>query len=306
MSNSYHTEIIPDADHAGQRVDNYILSKTKLPRPLIYKALRHRDIRVNKKKVGPSYRLVENDVIQIPKHYLTPIQESKPAPKNISWIQDCIFFEHPDFYVINKPNGLAVHGGSGDSFGLIELLRLHFNNSKLELIHRLDKETSGLILIAKKRSALTAISTLFAERTIQKTYLALLNGICRKKTLVQEPLRIDRIHGIRQATVARDGQAATTTFIPLFKQNQQTLCAVLPKTGRMHQIRAHALFLGMPIVGDKLYGHDETNKLHLHATKLEFTYQDELYTFEQEPPSFWDAALFNGWNLWKTINQHQN
>jgi 23S rRNA pseudouridine955/2504/2580 synthase len=306
MTNSYHTDLVPEPDHTGQRIDNYILSKTKLPRSLIYKALRQGDIRINKKKVPPSYKLMDNDCLQIPKHYLAPQQESKIIPKNITWIQECVFHEEEDFYVINKPNGLAVHGGSGDSFGLIEILRLHYNNNKLELVHRLDKDTSGLILIAKKRSVIPTLAALFADRSIKKTYLGLLDGSCRKKTLVQEPLRIERIQGIRQAIIAKDGQSATTTFIPLAKKNQQSLCAILPITGRMHQIRAHARYLGCPIVGDKLYGHDTSSKLHLHAAKLEFYYKDELRVFEKEPPSFWDQSLFMEWDLWKTIKQHQS
>jgi 23S rRNA pseudouridine955/2504/2580 synthase len=306
MTNTYHAHIIPDPEHSGQRVDNYVLSKTKLPRSLVYKAIRQGQIRINKKKIDPSYRLVEEDIINIPKHYLTPAQESKPVLKNTDWIKECIFYEHEDFYVINKPNGLAVHGGSGDSFGLIEILRLHFNNSKLELVHRLDKDTSGLILVAKKRPALVILSGLFAQRTIKKTYLAVISGVCRKKTIVDQRLRIDRIDGIRKAIIAQDGQDAKTTFIPIAKKNQQSLCAIFPTTGRMHQIRAHARYLGHPIIGDKLYGDELNQKLHLHAAKLEFNYQDKLWVFEQEPPSFWDQSMLTGCDLWKTIKQHQS
>jgi 23S rRNA pseudouridine955/2504/2580 synthase len=305
MTKLYHAEIIPDADHLGQRIDNYILSKTKLPRSLIYKALRHGDIRINKKKIAPSYRLENNDILQIPRHYLTAATDPIPAPKNIDWIQECVIHDNDDFLLINKPNGLAVHGGSGDSFGLIELLRLHYDNPKLELVHRLDKDTSGLTLVAKKRPCLAELSALFAQRTIKKTYLALLDGPCRKKIIVHKALRIDRINGIRKSSIASDGQDAVTTFIPISKQNHQTLCAVWPKTGRMHQIRAHALYLGTPIVGDKLYGKESDSKLYLHAAKLEFTYQGKLWIFEQEPPAFWDESLFTGMNLWKTINQQQ-
>ena len=170
----------------------------------------------------------------------------------------------------------------------------------------MDKETSGLILVAKKRSALTALSALFAERIIKKTYLALLQGSIRKKTVIEQPLGILRQQGIRKAIPEENGQSAKTTFIPLKKIDGYTLCLALPETGRMHQIRAHALLLNAPILGDKLYGQDEKHKLHLHAAKLEFSYKGERWVFETEPPSCWDESLFAGWNLWKTINQLQN
>lgn len=305
MSQSYNAEVIPDTNNTGQRIDNYLLTKTKLPRSLVYKALRQGQIRVNTKKVEPSYKLQENDILRIPKHYLNAPTLDRPAPKDTQWIEQFIVYSDDNFFVLNKPNGLAVHGGSGESFGMIELLRHHYNNNKLELVHRLDKDTSGLTLVAKKRTALVELSSLFANRTIQKTYLALLKGSCKRKVTVEKSLRIDRLQGIRKATIASDGQSAETTFAPIAKKEQLTLCAVYPKTGRMHQIRAHALYLRTPIIGDKIYGTEDGTKLHLHAAKLEFNFSGKHFIFEQSPPSFWDQSLFEGWDLWKTIKQHQ-
>ncbi len=300
-----------EEDREGQRLDNYLISKTKLPKSLIYNLLRRGKVRINTEKKEPSYRLESSDHISIPLQYISGPQSQAPAadkkefkPEQIAWLDNTIMEENEHFMIINKPSGLASHGGSGHAFGLIELLRQRYPHQTLELVHRLDRETSGIMVVAKKRSALRALNELFAQREMQKTYLAILSGVCRHKKVIDAPLGITRNKGIRQAFVDhQEGVQAHTSFIPLSKYQGKSLCLVLPKTGRMHQIRAHAASMNLPIRGDSLYQGEEANRLFLHSTRLSFTYDNREWVFEQSPPEFWEEEFFNGWNLWKTINK---
>jgi len=262
-------------------------------------------------QVDPPLTKEEKDRLSIPLQYISD-QNKAPAPKEfkqtqIAWLDDIVFQENEHFMIINKPSGLASHGGSGHAFGLIELLRQRRPNQTLELVHRLDRETSGLMIIAKKRSALRALNELFAQREMTKTYLTILSGGCRRKEVIDAPLGISRQNGIRKAVVdLREGVSAQTAFIPLSRHLGKSLCLVLPETGRMHQIRAHAASMNLPIRGDDLYQGEVAERLYLHSARLKFTYLDQEWVFEQAPPDFWEEEFFNGWDLWKTINKHMS
>jgi len=271
-------------DNSDQRLDNFLITRLKgVPKSHIYRIVRKGEVRVNKGRVDVKYRLVAGDIVRIPPVRVAERSEELYVPQGLqAALQQGILFEDEGFLIVNKPAGFAVHGGSGVSSGIIEGLRLirpeaHF----LELVHRLDKDTSGCLLIAKKRSALRKLQALFRESQIQKTYQALLSGQwARKKLIVTAPL-LKNISkgGERIVVISQSGKAAETLFTRLQLFGNATLVEASPKTGRTHQIRVHAASLGHPIVGDERYGEDEVNKafknkgykrMFLHAKTLRF------------------------------------
>ncbi|OHX35810.1 MULTISPECIES: 23S rRNA pseudouridine(955/2504/2580) synthase RluC [unclassified Methylomonas] len=276
---------VTDAN-SEQRLDNFLIGFLKgVPKTRIYRMVRKGEVRVNKGRVDVSYKLVIGDIVRIP-----PVRVAEAADEVIVQpalkfsLENQILYEDDGFIVLNKPSGFAVHGGSGVSGGIIEALRQIRPQQKfLELVHRLDKETSGCLLIAKKRSALRVLHEMFRGDGIQKTYLALLSGqFKRKSQRVDVPLLKNVAQGgERMVVVSQAGKPAETLFTRLKAFREATLVHAAPKTGRTHQIRVHAAWLGHPIVGDDRYGEDNVNKafkqrgykrLFLHAEQLRFAH----------------------------------
>lgn len=297
---------IPD-DVAGQRVDNYLLARLKgVPKSRIYKMLRKGEVRANKKRIKPDYRLQAGDQLRIP-----PVRTStEKAPvstglEQVSRLEHCILHETDRLLVLNKPPMMAVHGGSGLSFGVIEALRaLRPGAPYLELVHRLDRATSGCLLIAKKRSCLRLLHRQLETKTMRKRYLALVVGdwpTHLKK--VSAPLRKQEAGaGERLVGVDDAGKASLTRFEVVRRFDGYTLVAAEPVTGRTHQIRVHAASSGHPLVGDDKYGDTSVNsrffgrqqpRLFLHAEQLRFREREEgdELTVEAPLPGDLDAIL---------------
>ena len=294
-----HVEITED--NCDQRLDNFLITRLKgVPKSHIYRIVRKGEVRVNKGRVDVKYRLLAGDIVRIPPVRVAERSEESYVPQGLqAALQQGILFEDEGFLIVNKPAGFAVHGGSGVSSGIIEGLRLlrpeaHF----LELVHRLDKDTSGCLLIAKKRSALRKLQELFRESQIKKTYQAMLSGQwLRKKLIVTAPL-LKNISkgGERIVVISQSGKAAETAFTRLQLFRNATLIEASPKTGRTHQIRVHAASLGHPIVGDERYGIDEVNKtfknkgykrmfLHAHTLKFQHPVTGILMTISAPLPA---------------------
>ncbi len=272
------------SDRAGQRIDNFLLTTLKgVPRSHIYKLLRNGEIRVNKGRIKPTYRLKIDDIVRLPP-IKTSAAKSNPSKysKQIALIKDEILFEDNDLIILNKPSGMAVHGGSGVSYGVIEALRFIFPKMRsLELVHRLDRETSGCLMIAKKRSMLRSLHEYFREGSIEKRYLALVKGIWPENVCcVEAPLlRDDYRLGERCVRVHPEGKYARTDFHVQQVFNDASLVEAHLHTGRTHQIRVHAAHHQCPIIGDSRYGDTKFNKamqarglsrLFLHARYLRF------------------------------------
>ncbi|HFD12847.1 MAG TPA: RluA family pseudouridine synthase [Crenotrichaceae bacterium] len=275
-------------DRAGQRIDNFLFCQLKgVPKKHIYRILRRGEVRVNSKRIRPFYRLISGDSIRVP-----PVQTAtiKPAVLADNFkpgdLENRILYEDKFIIAINKPAGMPVHGGTGQRCGLIEALRLlRTNTAYLELVHRLDLETSGCLLIAKRRSVLRTLHEQFRSNTIRKRYQALLAGCWQKqKQRVDAPIRKQRLaDGSRKVYVSSDGKQATTEIRCIQRWNHYTHVECQPLTGRTHQIRVHSQFIGHPIIGDQRYGLSNANKLaragglnrqFLHATSLCFKHPE--------------------------------
>ena len=286
MSTSVQHITISSED-AGQRLDNFLIRILKgAPKSLIYRVIRKGEVRLNKGRAKPDRKLSEGDIVRVPPMRLAdPKEPVKPGERLTKLLDDAILLETPDYLVVNKPVGLAVHGGSGVNLGLIEALRqMRPLEKSLELVHRLDRETSGCILVAKKRSVLKYLQSLFrGEKQIRKVYFALVVGVwSKRRQVVDAPLRKNELQsGERIVKVTPDGKPSRTEFeIEESFGDQATLLRVEPVTGRTHQIRVHARHAGHPLIGDDKYGDDEANKvmkkqgfkrLFLHAASLRFT-----------------------------------
>lgn len=277
--------LIVDEDASGQRLDNYLVKHLKgVPKTRLYRALRKGEIRVNKGRVRADYRLVAGDSVRIPPlRQPLPSEQPKVPRYWMEQIERSVVHEDGDLLVINKPSGLAVHGGSGLNYGLIECLRqMHPERRYLELVHRLDRDTSGLIMIACRPAVLRELHRQLREGEVDKRYLALAGGQWpRNRRLVDAPLEKNVLRsGERMVRVSREGKPAVTEFAVLERFQDATLLEAKPITGRTHQIRVHALQAGHPLLGDEKYSPDQTaelarklgvDRLFLHAARLSFS-----------------------------------
>lgn len=282
----------------GQRIDNYLLRELKgVPRTRIYRLLRKGEVRVNKGRAKPGRKLIAGDVVRIPPVHLPSTQQAgRPADRQIKNIEKTVLYEDNLLLILNKESGLAVHGGSGISFGAIELLRASRPQEKaLELAHRLDRDTSGCLMLARKRSALRLLQALQREGRVHKRYLALLDGRWNKdRQQVKVPLKKNTLKsGERVVRVDAAGKEAHTEFRVLKRYATATLVEAVLKTGRTHQIRVHAQYLGTPILGDEKYGDEQTNRayrrlglkrLFLHAASLRFPWPERQQGYAFEAP----------------------
>lgn len=283
-------------DRDGQRLDNFLLGQLKgAPRSLVYKLVRSGQVRINGGRAKADRKLEAGDEVRIPPVSLSDPEDKAPPPAGfLQRLEAAIVFEDARLLVLNKPTGVASHGGSGISHGAIETLRALRPNQSLELVHRLDRDTSGLLIVAKKRSALTELQALMREEGgsgIRKRYLTLLVGRMPDGTMsVDAPLHV----GLRQggerhvqalprtgSGVNAIGKASLSHFKVLERRGGHSYCEVRIETGRTHQIRVHAQHIGHPVAGDDKYGDEAVNKrlreqvglkrLFLHAASLEFT-----------------------------------
>jgi 23S rRNA pseudouridine955/2504/2580 synthase len=294
----------------GQRLDNFLLRTLgSVPRSLVYRILRTGEVRVNGRRAKPAYRLAVGDRVRLP-----PLKDagrkddSEPAKtpsKSLrEFVTAAVVHEDRDLIVVNKPAGVAVHGGSGVSFGVIEALRaMHPELKELELVHRLDRETSGCLLVAKRRAVLRELHAQLRERTMGKRYLTLVAGrwpfgvktidLPLKTNLKQGGERVVRVHS--------EGQHADTTFSPIEQFGKvATLLDVALGTGRTHQIRVHAAHAGYPVAGDEKYGDREKDaklkeyglsRMFLHAASLTFRRGDQPFSVSAPLPQELQSVL---------------
>jgi 23S rRNA pseudouridine955/2504/2580 synthase len=287
------------ADYAGQRLDNFLLRELKgVPKSHVYRVVRSGEVRVNKSRARADTRLAAGDTVRIPPLRL-PAADAPPTPAR----EYAVVHEDEVLIVVDKPAGVAVHGGSGVSYGVIESLRRARPQARfLELVHRLDKETSGLLMIAKKRGALLALQQALRERTADKRYLALVAGAFhgRQKTVSAPLLKLTNAQGEREVRVSDSDAARPATTVFRLRQRLDwnglpfTLLEAQIKTGRTHQIRVHLQHLGLPIVGDERYGDFELNRriarelrfrrMFLHAWRLGVAHPASGESLQLEAP----------------------
>ena len=271
-----------DADGSGQRVDNFLHRELPgVPRSRVYRLLRRGEVRVNGGRVRADYRLEAGDEVRIPPVRLRP-EGAAPSAERAAAILEHVLYEDKRLLVVDKPSGVAVHGGSGISHGVIELLRAARPDLRdLSLAHRLDRETSGCLVIAKKRSALRALHEKFRQGVVEKNYLALVVGDWQLgEQVIDKPLLVThRKGGERHVIVSADGKPAQTRVRLSRRYEAYSLVQCSPLTGRTHQIRVHLQDAGFPIAGDERYGDEDANRrlkalglprLFLHAQSIAF------------------------------------
>ncbi len=286
-----------DEHSDGQRIDNFLLSQLKgVPKSWVYRVLRKGEVRVNKGRVKPTRRLQIGDQVRIPPVRTSTKTTMEPGKKIKNIIDNSIIYEDKLMLIINKPSGIAVHGGSGVSHGVIEILRsIRPDAPYLELAHRLDRDTSGCLMLAKKRSALKTLQELQLKGRVEKRYLALLAGRWRKgRVTVTVPLQKNTLRsGERIVRVDPEGKNAVTHFEVRERFQHATLVDVRLETGRTHQIRVHAQHQGSPIIGDEKYGDETANRhfrgrgikrLFLHAERLKFPWPERRQGYEFQAP----------------------
>jgi 23S rRNA pseudouridine955/2504/2580 synthase len=266
---------IEDENDVGQRIDNFLMRRLKgVPKQKIYSILRKGEVRVNSGRVKQTYRLKAQDRVRIP-----PVATRAEAPVQLNdeteqLLEASILLEDKDFIAINKPYGFAVHGGSSITSGVVEMLRVIRGQPRIELAHRLDRDTSGCLLLCKKRGVLKEVQAAFRERTVKKKYTLIAQGRwpTKTRTIQDRLLRYETDWGERRVRVDAKGQVARTDFQILEAGEHATLLQAALHTGRTHQIRVHAQSQGHPILGDTKYGGaskpKEVARLCLHASRL--------------------------------------
>jgi len=280
-------------EREGQRLDNFLLGQLKgAPKSLVYRLLRTGQVRVNGKRAKPDSRLAAGDEVRIPPVRLGEVEApAAPAQGLLERIAQAIIHEDRDFLVLDKPAGIAAHGGSGVAHGAIELLRALRPGDSLELVHRLDRDTSGVLVLARRRSALTGLQALIRDNRTTKQYLTLLMGHLRRATLrVNAPLRKSILQGGERMVRVNEseGKPSLTHFRVIDVYDPVSLVEATLETGRTHQIRVHAVHIGHPIAGDEKYGDKALNRemrefglnrLFLHAARFEFELNGKGYSF---------------------------
>ena len=259
-------EIVVDESVCGQRVDNFLVLHLKgVPRSRIYRLLRRGEVRVNRGRVRQHYRLASGDVVRVPPVWLADARpRTAPSRNRLLAVERTILHEDDGLIVLNKPAGWAVHSGSGVDFGVIECLRAARPRAgRMELVHRIDRDTSGCLLVAKRRSVLATLHEALRHERMRKRYLALVRGDfgSRRRRCESPLLRTERRTGERVVRVHARGKPSMTEFVPLRADTVASLVAAHPRTGRTHQIRVHAADLHMPLAGDERYGDREFNRL---------------------------------------------
>ena len=303
-------------ERSGQRLDNWLFNMVKgVPKSRIYRAIRKGEVRINGKRIKAEYKLCAGDKLRIPPLRVNAIVKPIIKETTRTWLLSRILYEDDDLLVINKPAGLAVHGGSKMDFGIIDILRQARANDTLELVHRLDKDTSGCLMIAKDRLALQQLHTLLREAKIDKEYLCLVKGSWQEKQrLVELPLRKNVLHsGERLVQADAHGKMAVTEFNLIRSTFQASLIRAKLYTGRTHQIRVHLQQIEHPIAGDGKYGDRIFNKkmyalglkrLFLHAEKLKFSLPGADQVITVTAPL--EEDLQQCWNQIKKTNSNTN
>jgi 23S rRNA pseudouridine955/2504/2580 synthase len=281
-------------ESAAQRIDNFLLRTLKgVPKSHVYRVLRSGEVRVNSGRVGPDYRLRIGDRVRVPPVRVPASTKAPPRPAEFP-----VVHEDASILVVDKPAGVAVHGGSGVSYGVIESLRASRPQTKLlELAHRLDRDTSGLLIVCKKRSALVELHRQLREGEVEKIYVALVKGVPERDVFdISEPLhKYVTGAGERRVSVKEGGMSALTKVKVTKKGTQSSLLEIRLLTGRTHQIRVHLAHAGHPVLGDDKYGDFELNRtvakqgvkrLLLHAHRLSFAHPvtGERLRLKADPP----------------------
>lgn len=295
-------------DENGQRIDNFLLAVLKgVPRSHIYRLISSGQVRRNGGRVKPRARLQSGDEIRIPP-VRTAADSGPPPARLVAQAAACIVVDTPPWILVDKPTGMAVHSGSGVQHGLVEALRAHFELPGLDLCHRLDRDTSGLLLLARSRVDRNRATDCFRAGRAEKHYVAVLHGHLASAQTVEAPLDVsNRDDGERTVVVAPNGKPAVSHFEPLAhdknrdktRSNGLTLATVRIDTGRTHQIRVHAAHLGLPVVGDRKYGNAEADahinpgRMCLHAQRLVLRNADgsTLISGEVPPPPRFNQLL---------------
>ena len=287
-----------DPERDGQRIDNFLATRLKgVPRSLIYRILRTGQVRVNGRRAKPDTRLAGGDEVRIPPVRVAEREPSAaPAGDRLERIEAAIVHEDRDFLVLDKPSGVASHGGSGISHGAIELLRAARPHDSLELVHRLDRDTSGVLVLARRRAALTGLQAAIREGRATKRYLTLVRGhLPQARLTVDAPLRKSILQGgERMVRVDPEGKASVSHFIGIERYADASFVEVAIETGRTHQIRVHGAHIGHPLAGDDKYGDKVFNRrmrdaglkrLFLHAARFEFSLGERSYSFSAPLPA---------------------